>query len=92
MLNPETEEKTYTYMKLQTAPEIQILEEQEEQTELEPLYRVMIFRNGRPPALLGVFKADLKRDQAVKLRNELNNFFAVQGQPWYSTIAQEEHE
>src|SRR5512147_702698 len=36
-------------MKLQIAPEIQIIEEQEEQTELEPLYRVLIHNDHVTP-------------------------------------------
>lgn len=36
-------------MKLEVAPEIQILEEQEEQTELEPLYRVLIHNDPVTP-------------------------------------------
>jgi ATP-dependent Clp protease adaptor protein ClpS len=36
-------------MKLEVAPEIQILEEQEEQTELEPLYRILIHNDDVTP-------------------------------------------
>lgn len=36
-------------MKLQVAPEIQIIEEQEEETELEPLYRVIIHNDDVTP-------------------------------------------
>ncbi len=36
-------------MKLQTAPEIEIIEEQEEETELEPLYRVIIHNDDVTP-------------------------------------------
>lgn len=37
------------YMKLEIAPDIQILEEQEEETELEPLYRVLIHNDHITP-------------------------------------------
>ena len=36
-------------MNLQVAPEIQIIEEQEEETELEPLYRVLIHNDHVTP-------------------------------------------
>jgi ATP-dependent Clp protease adaptor protein ClpS len=36
-------------MKLQVAPEIEIIEEQEEETELEPLYRVIIHNDDVTP-------------------------------------------
>lgn len=36
-------------MKLKTAPEIQIIEEHEEETELEPLYRVIIHNDDVTP-------------------------------------------
>jgi len=36
-------------MKLETAPEIEIIEEQEEETELEPLYRVIIHNDHVTP-------------------------------------------
>ena len=36
-------------MKLEIAPDIQILEEQEEETELEPLYRVLIHNDHVTP-------------------------------------------
>jgi ATP-dependent Clp protease adaptor protein ClpS len=36
-------------MKLQIAPEIQIIEEQKEETELEPLYRVLIHNDHITP-------------------------------------------
>ena len=36
-------------MKLQVAPEIEILQEQEEETELEPLYRVIIHNDDVTP-------------------------------------------
>ncbi len=49
MVNPEVEKKTYIYMKLELAPEIQIIEEQEEETELEPLYRVLIHNDQVTP-------------------------------------------
>ena len=36
-------------MKLQVAPEIEIIEEQQEETELEPLYRVIIHNDDVTP-------------------------------------------
>ena len=36
-------------MKIQVAPEIEIIEEQEEETELEPLYRVIIHNDDVTP-------------------------------------------
>ena len=36
-------------MKLQTAPEIQIIDETEEETELEPLYRILIHNDHVTP-------------------------------------------
>ena len=36
-------------MKVEIAPEIQIIEEQEEETELEPLYRVLIHNDDVTP-------------------------------------------
>ena len=36
-------------MKLQVAPEIEIIQEQEEETELEPLYRVIIHNDDVTP-------------------------------------------
>src|SRR5262245_8673570 len=36
-------------MKLQTIPEIEIIKEQEEETELEPLYRVIIHNDNVTP-------------------------------------------
>ena len=36
-------------MKVAVAPEIQIIEEQEEETELEPLYRVLIHNDDVTP-------------------------------------------
>ena len=36
-------------MKLEVAPEIEIIEEQEEETELEPLYRVIIHNDDVTP-------------------------------------------
>jgi ATP-dependent Clp protease adaptor protein ClpS len=49
MVNPQAPEKTYIYMKSEIAPEIQIIKEQEEQTELEPLYRVLIHNDHVTP-------------------------------------------
>jgi len=48
-VNPQAQEKTYIYMKLETLPEIQIIEAQEEETELEPLYRVLIHNDDVTP-------------------------------------------
>jgi ATP-dependent Clp protease adaptor protein ClpS len=49
LANPQAEKQTYIYMRLQVAPEIQIIEEQEEETELEPLYRVLIHNDHVTP-------------------------------------------
>ncbi len=49
LVNPHAYEQTYIYMKLQIAPEIQIIEEQEEEAELEPLYRVLIHNDHVTP-------------------------------------------
>ncbi len=47
--NPPIKNYTYILMKLQVAPEIEIIEEQEEETELEPLYRVLIHNDHVTP-------------------------------------------
>ena len=48
-MHPNAEEFPYLSMKVAIAPEIEIIEEQEEETELEPLYRVIIHNDNITP-------------------------------------------
>ena len=48
-IHPQADEITYMLMKLEVAPDIQILEEKEQDTELEPLYRVLIHNDHVTP-------------------------------------------
>lgn len=49
LVNPQVQKQTYIYMKLEIAPEIQIIEEQEEETALEPRYHVLIHNDHVTP-------------------------------------------
>lgn len=48
-VNPNAAEFPYISMKVEAIPEIEIIEEQEEETELEPLYRVLIHNDDVTP-------------------------------------------
>ena len=48
-VNPKPEEHPYIYMKVEVLPEIEIIEDQEEETELEPLYRVLVHNDDVTP-------------------------------------------
>jgi ATP-dependent Clp protease adaptor protein ClpS len=48
-INPKPAEHPYIYMKVEVVPEIEIIEQQEEQTELEPLYRVLVHNDDVTP-------------------------------------------
>ena len=48
-INPNPTENPYNLMKVETLPEIEIIQEQEEETELEPLYRVIIHNDDVTP-------------------------------------------
>lgn len=49
LANPKTVEKPYIVMKTTLTPEIEIIEEQKEETELEPLFRVLIHNDDITP-------------------------------------------
>jgi ATP-dependent Clp protease adaptor protein ClpS len=48
-INPKPEENPYIYMKVEVVPEIEIIEAQEEKTELEPPYRVLVHNDDITP-------------------------------------------
>jgi ATP-dependent Clp protease adaptor protein ClpS len=48
-IHPPAAIGTYISVKLQVAPEIKILDETEEETELEPLYRILIHNDHTTP-------------------------------------------
>lgn len=62
---------TYISMKFESTPDIQILEEQEQETELEPLYRVLIHNDHVTPMdfVVQVLKTDfyLANDRALEI-------------------------
>lgn len=49
VINPKGADLPYISMEVAIAPEIEIIEEQEEETELEPLYRVVIHNDDVTP-------------------------------------------
>jgi ATP-dependent Clp protease adaptor protein ClpS len=79
-------------MKLQTAPEIQIIDETEEQTELEPLYRILIHNDHVTPMdfVVNILKTVfyLSNDRALDVMMTAH----ITGIAYVQTIAKSEAE
>ena len=83
---------TYISMKFQIAPEIQILDETEEETELEPLYRILIHNDHVTPMdfVVHILKTVfyLSNDRALEVMMTAH----VTGIAYVQTVARSEAE
>lgn len=91
-MHPQAGMATYISMKFQIAPEIQIIEETEEETEIEPLFRILIHNDHVTPmdfvvqTLKTVFYLANERALEVMMTAHIN------GTAYVQTVARPEAE